>query len=453
VTSLVPLAAGPGLDWADPYAGALLVAGLAVFAAIGALSHQGDRAFSASLIYLAIGLGAAAVIAVADIDWLAPREDAELIERLSELAVVIALFSTGLKLDRTLRPSAWGSVARLLALTMPLTILAVAAYGIWAMGLPLAAAILLASALAPTDPVLAGDIGVGPPGEEEENEPNFAITAEAGLNDGLAFPFVILALFVAGRPGAGWLPEWALADVVYAVLAGAGIGAVGGYAIAALHLPLRDRRLVLRELDGWIPIAAVLVVYGAAELASSYGFLAAFAAGLAFRRYERDHEAQQAVHRGSEATEKFGELAVILLLGSMVTLTGLGEPGWAGWLLCGLLLLVIRPVAVAVAFVGSGLSGRERVFLGWFGVRGIGSLYYAAVALSYGVLEQEEENVVFWTVAIVILVSIVAHGITGTPLSRRLLGHPSAQPAQTGVSGVYSDSAPGSGSSSERSTP
>jgi NhaP-type Na+/H+ or K+/H+ antiporter len=414
------LAAGPGLDWADPYAAALLVGGLAVFAAIGALSHQADRAFSASLIYLAVGLAAASVIGLAGIDWLVPRRDAELIERISELAVVIALFSTGLKLDRTLRPAAWGSVARLLLITMPLTIAAVAVYGVWAMGLPLAAAILLAGALAPTDPVLAGDIGVGPPGEEDESETRFAVTAEAGLNDGLAFPFVVLALFVSGRPGVSWLPEWVLVDVVYAVLAGVAIGAVGGYAIAALLLPLRDRRLVLPELDGWIPIATVLVVYGATELASAYGFLAAFAAGIAFRRYERDHEAQQGVHRGSEVVEKFGELAVILLLGSIVTLSGLTQPGLAGWLLCALLLLVIRPLAVVLAFLGSALDRRERAFLAWFGVRGIGSLYYVAAALSYGVLQTDDENRIFWTVAVVILVSITVHGITGTPVSRRL---------------------------------
>ena len=416
-----PLAAGPGFDWADPYAAGLVVVGLAIFAAIGALSHQDDRAFSASLIYLVIGLAAAVVIGLTGVDWLVPRQDAELIERLSELAVVIALFSTGLKLDRPLRPRAWGSVARLLAITMPLTIAAVAAYGVWLMELPLAAAILLASALAPTDPVLAGDIGVGPPGEEDESEPRFAVTAEAGLNDGLAFPFVVLALFVSGHSGASWLPQWLLADVMYAILAGIAIGALGGFTIAAVLLPLRDRRLVLPALDGWIPIASVLVVYGVAELASSYGFLAAFAAGVAFRRYERDHEAHRAVHRGSEVAEKFGELAVVLLLGSMVTLSGLGEPGWSGWLLCPILLLVIRPLAVAIAFARSGLNSRERLFLGWFGVRGIGSLYYVAAALSYGVLQTEQENLVFWTVAVIIVVSVTAHGITGAPFTRRLL--------------------------------
>jgi NhaP-type Na+/H+ or K+/H+ antiporter len=335
---------------------------------------------------------------------------------------VVALFSTGLKLDRPLRPRAWGSVARLLALTMPLTIAAVALFGVAVMGLPLAAAILLGSALAPTDPVLAGDIGVGPPGEEQEREPNFSITAEAGLNDGLAFPFVVLALFVSGRPGASWLPEWLLADVLYAVAAGLGLGAAGGYAIAALVVPLRDRRLVRTELDGWLPIASVLLIYGAAELVGAYGFLSAFAAGLAFRRYERDHEIHQGVHQGAEVAEKFGELTVILLLGSIVTLSGLEEPGWRGWLLALLLLVAIRPLAVAVSFLGSSLPHRERLFLGWFGVRGIGSLYYVAAALSYGVLARDQETVVFWTVTVTILVSIVAHGVTGSPLTVRLLG-------------------------------
>ena len=437
------LAAGPGFDWADPYAAVLLAGGLAVFAAIGALSHQNDRAFSASLIYLAVGLAAASVIGLLEVEWLVPRRDAEFIERLSELAVVIALFSTGLKLDRALRPRAWSSVVRLLAITMPLTIGALAVYGVWAMGLPLAGAILLAGALSPTDPVLAGDIGVGPPGEENESETSFAVTAEAGLNDGLAFPFVVLALFVSGQPGAGWLPEWVLVDLLYAVFAGIAIGAVGGFAMAALLLPLRDRRLVLPEFDGWIPIAVVLVVYGTTELASAYGFLAAFSAGIAFRRYERNHEAHQGVHRGAEVVEKFGELAVILLLGSMVTLSGLTQPGWEGWLLCALLLFVIRPITVAVAFLGSHLERRERAFLGWFGVRGIGSLYYIAAALSYGVFQTDEENRIFWTVTVVILVSITLHGITGTPVIRVLRRHRTSEIRQRDKNpndGIFADS-------------
>jgi NhaP-type Na+/H+ or K+/H+ antiporter len=289
------------------------------------------------------------------------------------------------------------------------------------MGLSLAAAIVLGAALAPTDPVLAGDIGVGPPGEEEEREPNFSVTAEAGLNDGLAFPFVILGLFAASQGGTGWLGEWVATDLLYATLVGLALGAATGWALAAFIVRLRARDLLLPAFDGWVAIAAVLLVYGLAEALSAYGFLAAFAAGLAFRRYERNHELNVRVHQGAEVVEKFGELAAILLLGSLVTLSGLENPGWAGWLLAPLLLLVVRPLAVLVAFLGSGLPLGQRVFLAWFGVRGIGSLYYAAVAAGAVALAGESEVTIFWTVIICVLISLVVHGASGTPLTRLLL--------------------------------
>jgi len=415
------LAAGTGFSFADPYALALLFVGFAVFAAIGALSHQHERAFSASLIYLGLGLGAAVVLGLAGVSWIQPIEDSDVLEHVTEFALVIALFSTGLKLDRSLDPRGWGSVLRLLGGTMLLSIAAVALFAWGVMGLSVGVAIVLGAALAPTDPVLAGDIGVGPPGEEDEREPHFSITAEAGLNDGLAFPFLLLGLFLVEREGGGWVGEWLAADVVYAVVAGVAIGALSGYGIAALAVRLRDRKLLLHDLDGWLGIAAVLVVYGLAETAGAYGFLAAFVGGLAFRRYERDHEVNEGVHRGSETVEKFGELAVLLLLGSLVTLEGLGRPGWSGWLLVVLVIVVIRPLTVFVSFVGSRLPSREQAFLAWFGVRGVGSLYYATFAIGAGVLARSEQEILFWTVAVAVLVSIAVHGTTGTPLSRRLL--------------------------------
>lgn len=356
------------------------------------------------------------------IQWLDPVENASLLERASEFALIVALFATGLRLDRPLRPSAWGAVARLLAVVMLLTIAAVALFGWAVMGLSLGAAVILGAALAPTDPVLAGDIGVGPPGQEEEREPNFAVTAEAGFNDALAFPFLLLGFFIARHEGSDWLGEWIAADVAYAVVVGVAIGAGAGYGLARMIVPLRERELLAHGLDGWVGLAAVLVIYGVTEAAGAYGFLAAFVGGLAFRRYERAHEMNQAVHDGTELVEKFLELAVILLLGSVATLAGLSDPGLAGWALVPLLLLVVRPTAVGLGFVGSPLTKRERVFLAWFGVRGVGSLYYAAFAVAAGVLSEVEERAVFWTVTATVLVSIVAHGITGAPLARRLIG-------------------------------
>ena len=414
-------AAERGYAAGDAYVIGLLFCGIAVLAAIGALSHERERAFSASLVYLALGAGAALLVEAADIAWVDPLEDAELVERIAELAVIIALFGTGLKLDRPLTWSAWSGVIRLLAIAMPLTIAGVVALGTGLLGLSFGAAVVLGAILAPTDPVLAGDIGVGPPGDEDEHEPNFSVTGEAGLNDGLALPFLFLGLFALDPGGTSWLGEWLLADVLYAVVAGGAIGAALGWAMAAGAIRLKERQYLAPVFDGWLAIPVVLIIYGTTELVGAYGFIAAFAGGLAFRRYERTHEHNARVHEGAEVVEKFGELAAILLLGSMLTFAGLGEVGLEGWILIILLLCLVRPLAVGVSLLASGLPREERAFVSWFGVRGIGSLYYVAVALGSGYLAAGDARLITWIVLAAVAVSIVTHGVTATPLSRRLL--------------------------------
>ena len=415
----LPFAVDLGFAFADSFAIAVTFVGIAIFAAIGALSHEGERAFSASIFYLGFGLIAAAGIHFMGIGWLDPFADSTFFEHATELAVVVALFATGLKLERELTFRGWRNVARLLLVAMPLTIGAIALFGSQVMGLSVGAAIALGACLAPTDPVLAGDIGVGPPGDEDEREPNFSITGEAGLNDGLAFPFLLLGVAIAEG---GDLGEWALADVLYGIVAGIAIGAALGYAVAALTVWLRDRELLARELDGWVAIGAVAVIYGATEIAGAYGFLAAFAGGVGFRRYEHGHERNRGVHDGAEIVEDVAELALILLLGSCVTIAGLGAPGIGGWVLVPLLLLVIRPVAVLFSLLRTREPLRERAFVGWFGVRGIGSLFYASVLIGVGAFSDAETRVIFWTVTVVVLVSIAVHGISASPLSRRWLG-------------------------------
>ena len=393
-----------------------------MFAAIGALSHQDERAFSASLIYLGLGVVAAGLIEASGTDWLDPLEDHDLIGGVAEFALIVALFSAGLKLERELSWTAWNSVVRMLLVAMPLTIAAVALFGVGVMGLSLGAALALGAVLAPTDPVLAGDIGVGPPGDEDEREPNFALTAEAGFNDGLGAPFVLLALFVAGSGGTGWVGEWLLADVLYAVLGAVAIGAAGGYLLAGSIVRLRERDLLHDALDGWVGVAAGLALFGLAEVAGTYGFLAVFVGGLAFRRYEHGHEINGRVHHGAEQVEKFSELAVILLLGSMVTITGLGVPGLAGWLLAPVLLLAIRPLSTVVALVGSKMERpRERAFVAWFGVRGVGTVFYVTtIAADQDLFGAGEAELVAWTAIACVLVSIVVHGTSGTPFAKRV---------------------------------
>jgi sodium/hydrogen antiporter len=415
------LGADPGFSSGDPYALAQLFVGLVVFVAVIALSQQHKRAFSPAMVYLVLGAAAAGLVRALGIDWLDPIEDARLIERLAEFAVIVALFGAGLKLDRPLRWHEWASTARLILIVMPLTIGAVAAFGTAAMGLSLGAAVILGAVLAPTDPVLASDVQVGPPGEEQkEREPQFALTSEAGLNDGFAFPFVFLGAFIAAEDGTEWLPEWLAADIAYAITVGIGLGAAAGYLTAAGARWLRDRGLLLAQFDGWLSLAAVLAVYGATELVGAYGFLAAFAGGLAFRRHELEHESHGRVHAGAETVEKIAELTLVLLLGSLVTWGGLATPGLAGWLLVPLLLVAIRPLAALAAFDRSPVPLRERAFIGWFGIRGIGSLYYAATTIDGRLLAETEALRVFWSVVVLAGVSILAHGLTATSLSRRV---------------------------------
>jgi sodium/hydrogen antiporter len=412
-------AIAPGLDLADEWALGLLFLGLAVMIAIVALTHQRSRAFSPSVIYLALGLVGALGTAALDVAWLDLVEDADIVERLAEITVIVALFATGMRLDRPVGLRGWRSTLLLLGVVMPVTIAAVATFGVVAMGLSAGAAIVLGAALAPTDPVLAGDLGVGPPGEEDE-ETGFALTSEAGLNDGLSFPFVYLGMVVAAGAGAGDIAEWVAVDVLYAIAGGVAIGVAGGWLIAAVATRLRERDLLAVELDGWAAIGAVLAIYGVAQVAGTYGFLAAFAGGIAFRRQERDHEYNQGVHAGAATLERVLELAMILFLGSLVTLDGLGVPGPAGWLLAGVLLLVVRPLACLVALAGTDLDRTERLWVGWFGVRGVGSIYYAAAALHSGLLPGGEAETIMWTVVAIVAVSIVVHGISGTPITRRL---------------------------------
>jgi sodium/hydrogen antiporter len=429
------LAADTGFSFADPFAVGLLFIGCAVFAAVGALSHQHERAFSASLIYLVLGCGAAAVIHGSGVAWIDPIGDVSLIDHLTEIAVIMALFSAGLKLDRPLTWRAWGSTARLLLIAMPVTIGLVALLGSQLLGLSAAAALLLGACLAPTDPVLAGDIGVGPPGDEDEHEPNFALTSEAGLNDGLAFPFVLAGIYMADEAGSGWVGEWLAADVVYAIAGGTAIGAAVGLVAAWSVKRLRDRELLAPAFDGYHAIATVLVIYGLAEVAGTYGFLAAFAGGLAFRRYESDHDINGRVHEGAELTEKLLELSVILLLGSLLTLTGLQVPGWEGWLLAALVIVAVRPLACLAALAGSQLDRpTEKTFVAWFGVRGVGSLFYVAAAVDAGVLATGERDLLVWTVIACVLLSIVVHGITAGPSMRRMFRPRPSPPRPTAVS-------------------
>lgn len=418
------LAASVGFDPGGLYAVLFLLAGLALFVAIVVRSRRAEWGITTSVVYLALGTLGAVGLALFGVPPLEPLDgDGHLIERLSEFAVIIALFAGGLRIDRAFSWENWRSTAILILVVMPLTIAGVAAFGMLVMGLSLGAAILLGAILAPTDPVLASEVQVGPAGEGDRSEPRFALTSESGFNDGLAFPFVFLGLFIAAEGGTSWVADWALADGLWAISAGLAIGAAVGGLLGIAVERLNKRGMIESGSDGWIGLAAVAVIYGLTELAGAYGFLASFVGGLAYRRIEvRSDHHHRRVHRGAESIEGVTELALIVVLGSTITIAGLSSPGLSGWLLAPFLLLLLRPALVGISFPGSKAPRRERAFIGWFGIRGIGSFYYAAVVIDAEVLRASELSVVYWTTVVVVGLSIIAHGLTAEPLSRRLDG-------------------------------
>jgi NhaP-type Na+/H+ or K+/H+ antiporter len=232
----------------------------------------------------------------------------------------------------------------------------------------------------------------------------------------------MLALFGYQRGfdtiGAWWF-EWLTADLIYAVTVGLLIGAVTGRAIAALTYRVLDRGWLANPFDAFIALGAIFAVYGATEMVEGYGFLAVFAAGVAFRRYEHRHEVNLRLHEATLVIEKLGELSVLLLLGSVLPIGGVLEIGWAVVVAALGLILLVRPVAVLISLLPSGLPWRQRLFIAWFGIRGIGSIYY--LGFTFAVLTPAEAEVLFSVVAVAIIASVVLHGVTSAMLTRRLL--------------------------------
>lgn len=345
-------------------------------------------------------------------------------EHLTEFGVIVALMGAGLKLDRPVGRRRWSSTWRLLAITMPLTIAATAVLGWWVAGLAPAAALLLAAALAPTDPVLASDVQVGEPTDDEdsEDEVRFALTSEAGLNDGLAFPFAYLAIAMAtagDAPVGTWLGRWIAVDVLYKLAVGLVAGLAIGWLLGRLFFRARPESLRLaNHAEGFTVLAATFLAYGVTQVVGGYGFLAVFVCACSLRAAERDHGHHQVMHDFAEQVERLFTVGLLLLLGGAIVNGLLAPLTWGGAVVAVLLLLAVRPVAGWLALRGAPGTHAEHGVIGFFGIRGIGSLYYLSYALASADFPQRER---MWAVAgLAILVSVVVHGILATPVMQRL---------------------------------
>jgi len=395
--------------------------------------------FTPTMVYLAIGilLGPAGW-AVIHLD---PNVRVMLFHRCAEVAVVISLFTVGLKLRLPLRDKRWGPPLVLAFASMTATVGLIAIVGVWALHLPWGAAILLGAILAPTDPVLASDVQMKHPGDRDELR--LALSGEAGFNDGTSFPFVMLGLGLLGLHDLGPAGiHWLAGDVVWATLGGLAIGGVLGVLAGKLTLQMRARKREAVTLDEYLLLGLIGLSYGLAVKLDTYGFLAVFAAGVAVRAVERRQtrieakKVEEVMAHGSRAIdpdneprlepacmagallsfneqlEHILEVGVVLMVGAALFVVGLAPA--ALWFVP-LLFFVIRPLAVLPVWWTERLTRRQFAGLAWFGIRGIGSIYYLMFALSRGLSGELARSMVSLTFTVVAL-SIVVHGISVTPL-------------------------------------
>ena len=371
-----------------------------------------------SLPIFCVGLGAL-IFAFPDLPGVMPHpmEELALVERASEFVVIISLMGAGLKIDRPFGWGRWKLTWRLLGISMPITILVLAVLGQSLLGLGLATAILLAASLAPTDPVLASDIQVGPPGSGEEDEVRFTLTSEAGLNDGLAFPFVLLAAALAHEVSATSVAEWFAYAVLWKIAAGVGVGYAVGRVLGWLTFHLPNRAKLSRTGSGFVALGITALAYGSTEMVSGYGFLAVFVAALALRATKPEHDYHQKLHDFAEELERLMMMVLLVLLGGAMTGGGLFEAlTWEAAAFTALALFVVRPLAGWIGLLGTDRPSDEKMAISFFGIRGLGSIYY----LSYALQKESFDNAaLLWSVTgFIILVSIVLHGVTVTPVMR-----------------------------------
>ena len=393
----------------------LLICGIAFL--LGALFPVVFKRTSISLPMLQVSFGLMMGYWWTSLSFLDPINNGVIIEKLTEIVILVSLVGAGIKIDTDFSWQLWRPTVRLLLITMPIGIFAMAAFG-----LSLGAAILLGAVLAPTDPVLASSIQVGPPNTGREDTPRFTLTSEAGLNDGLAFPFVYLAIKIAEAFSEGksftseMLWSWFTHDVLWKIGAGVLVGVLVGKAMAKVVFSKHTRETTISQ--GYVVIALTLVAYGVAEYVHSYGFIAVFVAAFAFRRSECEHTYHQKLHDFAEQSEGL-LMSLVLVIFGMFLGQGLQsgvELTWRVYIVSFTFLILIRPIGGFIALSGLNMPRTEKYAISALGIRGIGTLYYLSYALNKDFFAEDDALKLWIVCSIVILTSIFIHGLSATRL-------------------------------------
>ncbi|GET35615.1 cation:proton antiporter [Microseira wollei] len=365
---------------------------------------------SFALIYLLVGI----FLGPYGVKLIQLRPDAQFLERVTEFVVLISLFSCGLKMNRNLYLGAWRSTVRLIGFLMPISIFGIAAVGHWLLRMDWGTAILLGAILAPTDPVLASEVQISH--VEDRDELRFGLTSEGGLNDALAFPFVYFGIYsLKDSNWDNWFKQWVAVDLIWAIAAGLVMGIVVAKAVVWIDKRMQKIETVDELMEDFVALSIILLTYSLTEIVNGYGFLAVFVAGIVAQRSYRDPEKRHSQLEFIEQLEKLLEVGTILLLGSILRWPAIVAHAGEALLVAMLLIFVIRPVGAWISTIGARLRPVTRWLYGWFGIRGVGSIYYLCYAFGNGLKDQLGEQIA-WITYITIVISVVIHGISSTPI-------------------------------------
>ncbi|MGH7999158.1 MAG: cation:proton antiporter [Brasilonema sp.] len=368
--------------------------------------------------------------------------NAEILERLTEFVVIISVFSCGLKIIRPLNFRAWNITTRLIIFLMPISIFGLAVAGKLFLGMDWGEAILLGAILAPTDPVLASEVQLNDTSDTDELR--FGLTSEGGLNDALAFPFVYFGInALKDNNWVNWFQKWVFIDLIWAIIVGIVMGFIVAKTIVWIDKKIQKMNRVDAIMEDFIALGTILITYSLTEIVNGYGFLAVFVAGLAVQRSYRNSEKPLAQLEFIERLEKLLEVGTILVLGTILLVQPMLKYATQSLLVIVLLFLIIRPLGTWVSTFGGHLEKSyrrrtwypgTRLLLGWFGIRGVGSLYYLSYAFGKG-LEGEIGEQISWITYTTIVCSVIVHGISATPLmnwyERNISHHQNASPPAT----------------------
>jgi sodium/hydrogen antiporter len=416
----------------------MLVGGLLLF--MGLTNTLLKRSpVTSSIIYLAVGVIVGPT--VLNLFHFNPLKESALLEVLTEVVVLISLFSAGVKMPTPFTFARWQKPILLATVSMAITVMLVAAFTYFLLGLPLGACILLGAILAPTDPVLATEIQTRHHGDRDLLR--FTLTSEAGMNDGSAFPFVMLGLALLGLHQVGNFGlNWLFIDVLWATVAGIAIGLAAGIMLAHIGWKLRRAPYKHHLWDDFLGLGLIGVVYGITVMAHAWGFLAVFFAAVALRQTESklakaaysmadvglhstetkvdiENYSEPTVSEGSllfkEHLERLSEVVLVLLIGGTLFTNSWS---WKAVSIALFLFIIARPISVLIGLISTTASWRIRGMTAWFGVRGIGSLYYLMYAIQHGLSEKLALELTQITL-IVVTLSIILHGISVKPLMER----------------------------------